>query len=111
MAPSRVAKSKATKKAVAKPVTKSSKLAPETSREVLEERLEFVLTCIKETGIKIDYVAVGRHYGISNNAACLRFLRCKDHVSKLVRVREAAQKADEAQKGDNDSGTTEDEEV
>lgn len=64
MAPSRVAKSKATKKAVAKPVTKSSKLAPETSREVLEERLEFVLTCIKETGIKVTYLFLISYFSV-----------------------------------------------
>ncbi|KGO67089.1 hypothetical protein PITC_019950 [Penicillium italicum] len=111
MVSNRVSKTQAEKNAVAKPVTKRAKLAPEASREVLEERLEFVLTCIKETGIKIDYAAVGRYYGISTNAAYMRFKRAEGHVFKLVSVREAAEKGDEAQKDNNDPETTEDEEV
>ncbi|CAI7622149.1 unnamed protein product [Penicillium glandicola] len=93
MASNRVIKTKATKKAVAKPTTK---LPVETSRELLEERLEFVLTCIKETGIKIDLAAVGQHYGISTNAAHKRLLRAKDCVAKLVSAREATQKGGKA---------------
>lgn len=55
MPPNKVIKAKATKKDVVKSPTKPkpSKLAQEASREVLEERLEFVLTCIKETGMKV----------------------------------------------------------
>ncbi|KAJ5187715.1 hypothetical protein N7449_010709 [Penicillium cf. viridicatum] len=102
MASNKVTKAKATKKAVVKPSPKRAKGAPETSRDLLEERLEFLLTCIKETGMKINYAAVGRHYGISTHAAYLRFLRSKDYVAKLVSAREAAQKSDEAQKDGED---------
>ncbi|CAG7993212.1 unnamed protein product, partial [Penicillium nalgiovense] len=101
----RVTKAKATKKAAAKLTNKPAKLAQETSRDLLEERLEFLLTCIKETGMKIDFGAVARHYGISTNAAGLRFLRAKDCVAKIVRAREAAQKSDQ------DPEPTEDQEV
>lgn len=53
MPPNRVTKAKATKKAAAKLTNKPAKLAQETSRDLLEERLEFLLTCIKETGMKV----------------------------------------------------------
>ncbi|OQE11918.1 hypothetical protein PENFLA_c069G05059 [Penicillium flavigenum] len=95
MPPNRVTKAKATKKSAAKPTTKPAKLAQETSRDLLEERLEFLLTCIKETGMKIDFGAVARHYGITTNAATLRFRRAKDCAAKPVRAREAAQESDQ----------------
>ncbi|KAJ5617975.1 hypothetical protein N7537_003089 [Penicillium hordei] len=111
MASNKVSKAKATKKAVAKPSPKRAKGAPEIGRDIMEERLEFLLTCLKETGIKINYAAVGQHYGISANAAYLRFLRSKDHVAKLVSAREAARKSDAALKDDEDLEITEDEEA
>ncbi|KAJ5503563.1 hypothetical protein N7463_006437 [Penicillium fimorum] len=83
MASNEATKAKATNKAAAKPTS-------ETSRDLLKERLEFVLTCIEVTGIKVDFPAVGQHYGISTNAAKKRLQRAKDHVAKLVEVREAA---------------------
>lgn len=121
MAPKRVTKAKATKKKdVGKSATKPGKLASEASREILEERLEFVITCLKETGIKVilslihhlissanitivsqvDMAAVARHYGISNNAAKLRLRRANDCVAKMVGAREAARKGDETQSDD-----------
>lgn len=54
MASNKITKAKAPKKKnVPKSATKPRKLASDTSREILEERLEFVITCIKETGIKV----------------------------------------------------------
>ncbi|KAJ5920234.1 hypothetical protein N7516_011092 [Penicillium verrucosum] len=112
MASNRVTKAKAIKKDVAKSPTKPNKLAREAGRELLEERLEFVLTCIKETGIKVDMTAVARHYGISTNAAQLRLRRVNDYVAKMVSAREAAQKSDEVPKDDEDLDvTTEDEDA
>ncbi|KAJ5976924.1 hypothetical protein N7501_000266 [Penicillium viridicatum] len=111
MTSNKVTKAKATKKDVVKSPTKPSKLAQETSREILEERLEFVLTCIKETGIKVDMAAVARYYGISTNAAKLRLRRVNDHVAKMASAREAAEKSDEAQKDDEDIDITDDEEA
>ncbi|CDM26436.1 hypothetical protein DTO013E5_4827 [Penicillium roqueforti] len=108
MASNRVIKAKANKNAIAKPISRPAKLASEPSREILEDRLEFVLTCIKATGMKIDMGAVSRHYGISTNAATLRLLRTKEYVAKLVRAREAAQKDDKAQKGDKKPENLED---
>ncbi|KAJ5876780.1 hypothetical protein N7455_000245 [Penicillium solitum] len=111
MASNRVTKTKATKKDVVKSPTKPSKLAQEASREVLEERLEFVLICIRVTGIKVDMAAVARHYGISTPAAHMRFRRANDYVAKMVSAREAAQKSDKVHEDDEDVDIAEDEEA
>ncbi|KAJ6156717.1 hypothetical protein N7497_005602 [Penicillium chrysogenum] len=92
MPPNRVTKAKVTKNTAAKSTTKPAKLAQGTSRDLLlEERLEFLLTCIKVTGMKIDFGAVAQHYGITTNAATKRFRRAKDCAAKPVRAGEAAQ--------------------
>lgn len=67
MASNKVTKAKVTKKAVAKPSPKRAKGAPETSRDVLEERLEFLLTCIKETGMKVTCLSLIHQLLFSTN--------------------------------------------
>jgi hypothetical protein len=62
MPPNRVTKAKASKNAAAKSTTKPAKLAQETSRDLLEERLEFLLTCIKETGMKVTCFQLIRYF-------------------------------------------------
>ncbi|KXG53546.1 uncharacterized protein PGRI_005960 [Penicillium griseofulvum] len=79
---------------------------PRTGREImLEERLEFVLTCIRLSDTKINFPAVCKHYGITTNAAKKRLQRAKDGVAKLTEAGEAAQQDDKVPE------TTEDEEA
>ncbi|CAI7636472.1 hypothetical protein PCG10_005069 [Penicillium crustosum] len=112
MASNKITKAKAPKKKnVPKSATKPRKLASDTSREILEERLEFVITCIKETGIKVDMAAVARHYKISTNAANLRLRRANDYVAKMVSAREEAQKSDETQSDNEPQKDNEDLEI
>ncbi|KAJ5446556.1 hypothetical protein N7491_002638 [Penicillium cf. griseofulvum] len=96
MASNEPTKAKVTKKAGSKPT-------PKTSREtLLEERLEFVLTCIRLSDTKIDFPAVCQHYGISTNAAKKRLQRAKDGVAKRAEAKEAAQQGNEVSEAPED---------
>ncbi|KAJ5374173.1 hypothetical protein N7517_006179 [Penicillium concentricum] len=78
MASNETTKPKATKKSVAKP-------ASETRRDIVKERLEFVLTCIEVTGIKLTRLPLITHK---------RLQRAQDYVDKLAEAREAARQDD-----------------
>ncbi|KAJ5788644.1 hypothetical protein N7457_003634 [Penicillium paradoxum] len=52
----------------------------------LERYLETAIIGIQESGIQLDYSAMGRYFGITPQAASLRYYRARNYVNDSIKT-------------------------